>query len=145
QTILACPDRPSIQAGAVAGRNLLVGGGAPNPGYTFSVPQGASLPGGLVLDSSKGIIRGNGNPSTIPPAGTVWDIPMTITDNQGSTIQTAPGTGTYQLAVQNPGTGICGLPIFVVLGGPIPLTAQPGVPYGVTLAVDGLDVPSGWG
>ena len=141
--IEACPDRSPFQASAVAAQNLLVGGGQPISGYTWTVTSGSTLPNGIVLDNLTGVIHGNGNPPNVPPAGSVLDIPITVTDNQGSTIHTAPGT--FVLEVQNPGDGNpCGLPTFQVLAGPIPLTATPGAPYAVTLSVVGGTPPYTW-
>jgi hypothetical protein len=141
QTIVACPNRPGFQTGAVAATNLLVGGGAPSSGYTWS---SSNLPPGLVLNAATGVISGNGNPASIPPANSTIDIPITVTDGT-QTIPAPPGTVTFSVQDYPPGnTNICGLPIFQVFAGPIPLYAQPGAPYGVTLSVVGGTPPYTW-
>jgi len=124
QIVTACPNRPGFQTGAVAAQNLLVGGGQPTSGYTWTVTPGYTLPPGIALDNLTGAIHGNGNPASIPAGGSVLNIPITVTD-QISTINSTSGMITLQ--VQAPGNGdVCGLPIFQVLAGPIPLRGDRG-------------------
>lgn len=142
QVVVACPNRPPFQTGAVAALKLMVGGGQPASGYTWTVTPGNTLPPSIVLDNLTGVIHSNGNPASIPAAGQVLNIPLTVTD-QISTIHSAPNV--IVLQVQTPGNNIpCGVPVFQVIAGPIPLNAVPDVSYGAALPVEGGVPPYTW-
>lgn len=132
QQVIACPPTTAQSAtGTVAAQNLLVGGGQPSSGYSWS----GFTPFGTSLNPLTGVITGNGSTLAIGN----YPFTLTITD-QISTVQ-----GNFTLVVQDvPPNGICGLPIFQVNGGIIPLTAVPNVPYGVTLSVVGGTPPYTW-
>ncbi len=134
QTIYACPKTMTQPAGGVCNANVLVGGGAPASGYTFTVQSGFTLPAGVFLTAATGVITRSGANSRLPAAGAVKKIHITVSDGSKS----ANGTVTFQM--QGSG-GVCGCGVFQVVAGPIPLPAVANQPYAVTLSVVGP--PSG--
>jgi hypothetical protein len=137
QQILACPNHrapPPVRRANVCTRTVLVGGGQPLTGYTFSVTSGHALPAGIFLLPLTGVITMQSPTSVLPPpkAGG-YDIPLTVTDGRGHTKVAAKNT--VRLIVQ-PDNAVCGCPIFAVQSGPLP-PAQVNRPYAVTLSVFG--------
>ena len=131
QTIYACPKIVSPKTPAVVcSGNVLVGGGAPLSGYTFTVKTGTTLPKGVFLTATTGVITMEAKSSALPAAGVSKVIHVTASDGSKS------ASGNVTFAVQNPGSGVCGCGVFQVLYGPLP-PAKAHQPYGVTLAIVG--------
>jgi hypothetical protein len=129
QTIFACPGKTGPkQPGAVCTGNVLVGGGAPSSGYTFTVKTGTTLPKGVFLTSTTGVITMQAKNSALPAAGVSKVIHITASDGSKG------ANGTVTFMVQN--TGVCGCAVFAVIYGPLP-PAKAHQPYGATLAITG--------
>jgi len=131
QTIYACPRiaTPKTPAVVCSGK-VLVGGGAPLSGYTFTVRTGTTLPKGVFLTATTGVITMQAKNSALPAAGVSKVIHITASDGSKS------ANGNVTFAVQNPGSGVCGCGVFQVLYGALP-AARAHQPYGVTLAIVG--------
>jgi hypothetical protein len=129
QTIFACPKKTSPPtAGVVCTQNVLVGGGQPLSGYTFSVKSGTTLPPGIFLMPLTGILTATNSNPALPPAGQSKKIQITASDGSKS------ASGTVTLVMQN--SSVCGCAIFS--GGTAILPpARANRPYALTLAVFG--------
>jgi hypothetical protein len=135
QRFFACAKTTAQPQGGVCNANVLVGGGEPASGYTFSVRPGFTLPPGIALTPQTGVIkRTTANSPLLGPPGSTKSIHITVSDGH----KTKNGIVSLLFG----GGAVCGCPAgFRVLAGPIPLQAIAHVPYAVTLAVVGP--PSG--
>jgi hypothetical protein len=129
QVILACPaETAPKQPGIVCSRNVLVSGGQPISGYTFTVRSGTTLPKGVFLVPLTGVITMQSAISALPAAGQSSKIHLSVSDGS----KTANGTVTFSVQNRN----LCGCPVFTVITGPMP-PARAHQPYATTLAVTG--------
>jgi hypothetical protein len=97
QSSLTTITLPHAKSGSGYGAGLFVGGGTPP--YTWSLGTGSSLPGGLVIDMSRGVVRGTPLSSA---SGQTFSFTVNVTDSIGE-VAVCPNGGlcpTYQITVQ---------------------------------------------
>jgi len=125
----ACPKQigPPASPGVVCTQNVVVSGGVPHSGYTFKVKPGTTLPPGIFLMATTGVLTATTSNPLLPRAGQriIW---LTVSDGSK--------TGTGHVTLQMETGSVCGCPVFSGGSGALP-DARANQPYAIALPVSG--------